>query len=156
MINRKRMTDTVLDLIRIDSHSKEEKDVAEYLVRALSDAGCEVRIDDAGQKVGSNTGNVFARLPGTSGAASPLLLSAHMDIVPPGKGVKPVLEGDRIRTDGTTVMGGDDKSGWAIILETLRVLGEKPMPHGDIEVVFSVCEEIGLLGAKHFDVASLR
>jgi tripeptide aminopeptidase len=156
MINRDRMTDTVLDLIRIDSHSKEEKDVAAYLRRALADAGCEVRVDDAGEKVGANTGNVIARLRGTNQAAAPLLLSAHMDTVPPGKGVKPVREAGRIRTDGTTVLGGDDKSGLAIILETIRVLGERSIPRGDIDVVFTICEEIGLLGAKHFDVASVK
>ena len=156
MINHDRMTDTVLDLIRIDSHSKEEKDVAAYLVRALTDAGCDVRVDDAGEKVGANTGNVIARLPGTKQDAAPLLLSAHMDTVPPGKGVKPVREAGRIRTDGTTVLGGDDKSGLAIILEAIRVLGERSIPRGDIDVVFTICEEIGLLGAKHFDVAGVK
>jgi len=156
MINRERMTDTFLDLIRIDSHSKEERDVAAYLSRALREAGCEVRIDEAGEKVGGNTGNVIARLPGTSPQAAPMLLSAHMDTVPPGKGVKPVREAGRIKTDGTTVLGGDDKSGLAIILETIRVLGERSVPRGDLDVVFTICEEIGLLGAKHFDVASVK
>jgi tripeptide aminopeptidase len=156
MINRERMTDTFLDLIRIDSHSKEEKDVAAYVARALAQAGCEVRVDGAGQKVGGNTGNVIARLAGSKPAAAPLLLSAHMDTVPPGKGVKPVREASRIRTDGTTILGGDDKSGLAIVLETIRVLKERSIAHGDIDVVFTICEEIGLLGAKHFDVASIR
>lgn len=156
MINRERMTETVLDLLRIDSHSKEEKDVAAYLVRALADAGCEVRVDDSGEKTGANTGNVIARLPGTSGGIAPLLLSAHMDTVPPGKGVKPLRKASRIRSDGTTVLGGDDKSGLAIILETVRVLGERAMPRGDVEIAFTVCEEIGLLGAKHLDVTSIR
>jgi tripeptide aminopeptidase len=155
MINRERMTGAVLDLIRIDSHSKEEKDVAAYLLRALKDAGCEVRTDDAGAKVGGNTGNVIARLPGTKPGAPPLLLSAHMDTVPPGKGVKPVRETARITTDGTTVLGGDDKSGLAIVLEAVRALREGTIPHGDVDVVFTICEEIGLLGAKNFDAASI-
>src|SRR5579863_8524498 len=120
MINRERMTGAFLDLVRIDSHSKEEKDVADYLVRALQDAGCDVRVDEAGSKVGGNSGNVIARVKGTAPNAAPLLLSSHMDTVPPGKGVRPVVEATRIRTDGTTVLGGDDKSGLAVILETLR------------------------------------
>jgi tripeptide aminopeptidase len=156
MINRERMTETVLDLVRIDSHSKEEKQVADYLGRALREAGCEVRVDDAGEKVGGNTGNVIARLPGTKAGAPPLLLSAHMDTVTPGKGVKPVREADRIRTDGTTILGGDDKSGCAIALEIVRTLRDSSLPYGDIDVVFSICEEIGLLGAKHFDATSIK
>ena len=156
MINRERMTDTVLDLVRIDSHSREERDVADYLTRALEGIGCEVRIDDAGQKVGGSTGNIIARLAGTNPQAPPLLLSAHMDTVPPGKGVKPVREADRIKTDGTTVLGGDDKSGLAVILEAVRVVAERAIPHGDLEIAFTICEEIGLLGAKHLDTAALR
>lgn len=156
MINRERMTDAFLDLVRIDSQSKEEKEVATYLVRALREAGCNVRVDDAGEKVGANTGNVIARLPGTKAGAPPLLVSAHMDTVPPGRGVKPVREADKIRSDGTTVLGGDDKSGLAVILEALRTLKERELPHGDIEVAFTICEEIGLLGAKHLDVGALK
>jgi tripeptide aminopeptidase len=156
MINRERMTDVVLDLVRIDSHSKEEKDVAAYLIRALGEIGCEVRVDDAGEKVGGNTGNVIARLPSTAPGAAPLLLSAHMDTVPPGKGVKPVRETDRIRTDGTTILGGDDKSGLAIILEVLRVAKEREIAHGELEIAFTICEEIGLLGAKHLDAGALN
>src|SRR4029077_19460354 len=100
MIQRERMTELFLDLVRIDSHSKDEKSVAERLVADLRALGAEVRVDDAGQKVGGNSGNVIARLPGTAPAAQPLLLSSHMDTVPPGKGVKPVRLADRITSDG--------------------------------------------------------
>jgi tripeptide aminopeptidase len=155
MINRERMTGAMLDLLQIDSHSKEEKQVAAYLVRALGEIGCDVRVDDAGEKVGGDTGNVIARLPATAPDIAPLLLSAHMDTVPPGKGVKPIREPGRIRSDGTTVLGGDDKSGLAVILETLRVVKERGIPHGDLEIAFTICEEIGLLGAKHLDAAAL-
>ncbi|HEX8853522.1 MAG TPA: M20/M25/M40 family metallo-hydrolase, partial [Pyrinomonadaceae bacterium] len=88
--------------------------------------------------------------------AEPIMMSAHMDTVVPGEGVKPVVEGDIIRTDGTTVLGGDDKSGCAVILETIRCLKEQNIPHTDIEAVFSICEEVGLLGAKHLDVSRIR
>jgi len=156
MIRRDRLTDAVLDLVRLDSHSKQERPVAEYLVRALSDLGAQVRVDDAGVAVQGDTGNVVARLEGTAPGAPPLLLSAHMDTVAPGQSVKPVREPDRIRSDGTTILGGDDKSGIAIILEVLRALKEREVPHGAIEIAFTICEEIGLLGAKHLDYAALR
>jgi tripeptide aminopeptidase len=155
MINRERMTDSLLDLVRIDSHSKDEKRVADYVVRALREIGCDVRTDDAGEKVGGNCGNVIARLAGNSPNATTLLLSAHMDTVPPGEGVKPIRESDRIRSDGSTVLGGDDKSGLAIILETLRALKETDARRGDLEIAFTICEEIGLLGAKHLDASAL-
>ena len=75
-----------------------------------------------------------------------------MDTVAPGEGVKPIVEGDIIRTDGTTVLGGDDKSGCAIICETIHQLREQQIPHGPVDAVFTICEEIGLLGAKHLDL----
>jgi tripeptide aminopeptidase len=83
-------------------------------------------------------------------------MSAHMDTVVPGEGVKPIVEGDIIRTDGTTVLGGDDKSGCAVIIETIRCLKEQNIPHTDIEAIFSICEEVGLLGAKNVDVSKIR
>jgi tripeptide aminopeptidase len=79
-----------------------------------------------------------------------------MDTVGPGEGVKPIVEGDIIRTDGTTVLGGDDKSGIAIIIELMRCLKEQGIPHPDIEAVFTICEEVGLLGSKNVDVSRLR
>jgi tripeptide aminopeptidase len=70
--------------------------------------------------------------------------------------VRPIVDGDIIRSDGTTVLGGDDKSGIAIICEVIRTLQEQRIPHGDIDVLFTICEEFGLLGAKHLDVSALR
>src|ERR671916_2331625 len=118
--------------------------------------GAEVEIDDAGEKVGGNSGNVIARFPGTIPGAETIMMSAHMDTVVPGEGVKPIVEGDIIRSDGTTVLGGDDKSGCAVIIETIRCLQEQNIPHAPIEAVFSICEEVGLLGAKHVDVSRLN
>ncbi len=156
MIRRDRMTDAVMDLVRLDSHSRQEKPVAEYLLRALTELGISARIDDAGGSVRSNTGNVVARLPGTAPGAPPLLLSSHMDVVPPGQSVKPIRESERIRSDGTTILGGDDKSGLAIILEVVRTLKEREVPHGPVEIAFTICEEIGLLGAKHLDFEAVQ
>jgi len=155
MINRERMTDLFVRLASIDSHSKEEREVAELLARELRELGAEVRSDDAGRAVAGNSGNLIARIGGTQPGAAPLMLCAHMDTVPPGKGVKAVRDDGRIRSDGSTILGGDDKSGLAIIVEVLRSLSERSVPHGDIEVAFTICEEIGLLGAKQLDVGAL-
>jgi tripeptide aminopeptidase len=145
----------LIELIRIDSPSRKERAVAMRLEREMEELGGQVSIDDAGEKVGGNVGNLIAQFPGTVRAA-PLLLSAHMDTVMPGEGVVPVLDGDILRTDGRTVLGGDDKSGVAIICEILRVVGENRIPHGDIDVVFTICEEAGLIGAKCLDVSRLK
>ena len=155
-MQRERMIEEFLALVRIDSQSRSERLVADRLVPALRELGCDVRIDDAGAAVGADVGNVIARMPATAPDAPPVLLSAHMDTVPPGNGVKPVRMPDRIKTDGTTVLGGDDKSGIAVIMEVLRTLKEREIRHGEIDIVFSICEEIGLLGAKHLDAKAFR
>lgn len=156
MINRERLKGLLLELVRISSVSRREREVALRLAEELEALGAQVEIDAAGEKVGGNVGNVIARIKGTVPGVPPLLLSAHMDTVVPGENVKPIVEGDVVRTDGSTVLGGDDKSGCAIIVEAIRTLKEKKVPHGDIEAVFTICEEIGLLGAKHLDVNRLH
>jgi len=155
-INRERLRSYLLDLVQIDSHSREEGDVAARIKADLEALGIEVHVDDAGAAVGGNTGNLIARVKGTVPGAPAIFLAAHMDTVVPGKGVKPVIDGDVIRTDGTTVLGGDDKSGCAIIVECLRTLKERGLPHSDIDAVFTICEEVGLLGAKNLDMNGLR
>ena len=156
MIDRTRLVAEFLELVRIDSLSRREGRIAKRLGETLTGLGAAVEEDDAGQKVGGEAGNLLAKLPGTVPGAPALLLCAHMDTVVPGENVKPVVSGDVIRTDGTTVLGGDDKSGLVAILETLRVLREDRIPHGPIDVLFTICEEYGLLGAKHFDAGRLR
>jgi tripeptide aminopeptidase len=156
MINEERLKNLLIELIRIDSLSRKERAVAMRLKRELEALGAEVWIDDAGEKVGGNVGNLIAHWAGDSPNASPFLLSAHMDTVAPGEGVAPVLEGTILRSDGRTVLGGDDKSGVAIICEVLRVLKEKKIHCGALDVVFTICEEAGLIGAKCLDISRLR
>lgn len=156
MLNTQRMTDHFLKLVQIDSLSKKEKAVALVLQKDLEALGAKVEFDEAGQAVGGEIGNLIARLPGTDPSRRPLLLSAHMDTVVPGEGIKPIVDGKKIRSDGTTILGGDDKSGISIIVEVLRTLQEKKLPHGEIEIAFTICEEFGLLGAKHLDFGRLK
>lgn len=154
MIQPDRMIQNFMDLVRIDSPSREEREIAERLMADLKGLGGDVGMDDAGERVGGNAGNVLARFSGT-GRGRPVLLSAHMDTVMPGRGVKPIRDGNRIRSDGTTILGGDDKSGIAIILELLRVLREQELDHPPLEIIFTICEEPGLIGAKQLDLAGL-
>jgi tripeptide aminopeptidase len=156
LINQERLKNFLIELIKIDSLSRKEYDVAMRLQREMEELGATVFIDDAGNKIGGNVGNLIAHLSGNAPRAQPLLLSAHMDTVVPGEGIVPILDGNILRTDGRTVLGGDDKSGVAIICEVLRVMKENRLPCSDIDVVFTICEEAGLIGAKCLDVTKLR
>lgn len=156
LINHERLKNFLIELIKIDSLSRKELDVALRLKREMEELGATVLVDDAGEKVGGNVGNLIAHFPGDRPAAEPLLLSAHMDTVVPGEGIVPILEGDILRTDGRTVLGGDDKSGVAIICEVMRVIKENRLPCGGVDVVFTICEEAGLIGAKCLDVGKLH
>ncbi|MFZ1955370.1 MAG: M20/M25/M40 family metallo-hydrolase [Desulfobacterales bacterium] len=150
MIDKNRLAETFQSLVSIDSVSREEGRLARVLAKSLAKLGAETRFDTAGEKVGGDTGNLVARFKGNA-SFPPLLLSAHMDTVEPGKGVSAVLQDGVFTSDGTTILGADDKSALAIILETLHVLKEDRIVHGPLEIVLTICEEVGLLGAKHLD-----
>lgn len=150
MINTDRLAQTFKSLVEIDSVSKNEKGIAETLKEILESMGAEVFIDNAGNKTGSNTGNLIAKIRGNT-TAPPLLLNAHMDTVAPGDGVRAVFKDGTFTSDGTTILGADDKSAIAILLEAIRVIKEMELPHGPLEVVLTICEEIGLQGAKNLD-----
>ena len=155
MIHQERLKELLIELVRINSLSRKEHSIAMRLKGELEELGGEVWMDGAGERVGGNAGNLIAHFHGNVRDADPILLSAHMDTVVPGEGVVPVVEGTILRSDGRTVLGGDDKSGIAIICEVLRVVREKNLPCSDIDVVFTICEEAGLLGAKWLDVSRL-
>lgn len=150
MINRERITNEFLKYVQIDSPTKEEGNFAKFISEELEKLGLEVYIDGAGEKVGSDTGNVIAKLKGNKNV-QPILFSCHMDTVSPGKGIKPIIKDDVIYSDGTTILGGDDKAGIAAILEAIKVIKENNIDHGPIEIVFSIFEEGGLFGAKNLE-----
>lgn len=150
MINKERLLNTFLDYVRIDSESGHEKAIAQRIAADLKAIGCEIYVDDTMDKTGSETGNLFATLPGTA-PGEPIMLCAHMDTVVPGVGIEPVVEDGVIRSKGDTVLGADDKSGVASIVEAMRTVVEQNIPHPAIQAVFTVCEEIGLYGSKYMD-----
>ncbi len=154
MVNKKRLVDTFCDLVRVDSVAGKERLMAGSIMKKLSDMGYHPYEDNAGDTIGGNAGNVIVRIPGTTGA-EPVLFMAHMDTVEPGHGKVPVLDNDLIKSDGTTVLGGDDLAGIACILETVAVLKEKEIPHGDLYAAFTIAEEGGLFGAKALDVSGI-
>ncbi|MCD5415107.1 MAG: M20/M25/M40 family metallo-hydrolase [Clostridiales bacterium] len=155
MINRERLVDEFLELVKIDSHSAKEGAIAKVLQRKLEEIGLEVTVDEAGVKAGGETGNIIAKLKGKKQGKT-IVFSSHMDTVVPGEGVKPIVKDNIIYSDGTTILGADDKAGIAAILEALRVVKENKTIHSDIEVAFSIWEEGGLFGAKYLDYSKLN
>lgn len=142
-----RLLASFLDLVRIDSPSREERDVALAIARELQELNFTVRFDESASRTGANTGNLIAELPGAAGART-LVLSAHMDCVEPCRGVVPVIADGIISSEGETVLGADDKAGIAAILEACRRLIESGADRPHLRIVLTVCEEIGLSGAK--------
>lgn len=158
MINSERLIQEFMDMVQVDSESGAERQMAELLKEKLSALGFEVYEDEAGSavQVGKGTGNLIATLPANGGKGSSLLLSAHMDTVKPGKGIKPKRENGVITSAGNTILGSDDKAGIAAILEGVRVVKENNIAHGGIQVLFTVSEEIGLVGAKKLDYSKVQ
>ena len=150
MINKDRLAETFMALVKIDSISREEAQVSGMIQEIMADLGADIVVDNAGEKVNGDTGNLIARLKGNA-QVPPMMLNAHMDTVEPGRGIVPVLKDGVFTSQGDTILGADDKSAIAIIIETLQVIKENNLICGPLEVVFTVCEEIGLMGAKHLD-----
>lgn len=155
MINRQRLTEEFARQAAIDSPSYQEAEIAAYLAHRLRELGAEVEFDDVGAKIGSTSGNLIARLPGSK-AGKPFLISTHMDTVTPANNVEPVLQDGVFTSAGDTILGADDKAGIVIAFEAIEVLREQKIPHVPLEIVISVCEEQGLLGAKHLDYSQFH
>ncbi len=146
MLDQQRLLQTFLDLVRRDSPSGHEAEIGRHLRSCLQSLGYETEMDAAG--------NLIGRTP--AGTGDWLLLSAHMDTVGTDRGITPVIRDDVVYSDGTTILGADDKSGVAAILEVLTVLQEQGLPHPPLEVVITVGEELGLYGARQLDTTRLR
>ena len=153
-MNTQRLVDNFLRYVQIDSESYNELEMAKAVVAELTELGFEVYMDDCGKNFGSNAGNVYATLKGDESKET-ILFSAHMDTVKPGNGVKPVIRDGVIYSDGTTVLGGDDKSGIVSVIEAVRMAKEQGINHPTIEIAFTICEEVGLLGSKHLDYSRI-
>lgn len=147
-MNSERLLNTFLDMVHIDSLSRHEAAMAAHCRTVFEGMGFSVSIDNAGETVGSDTGNLIADLPGTG--EGHIVLSAHMDCVDPCFGIEPVIEDGIIRSAGNTVLGADDKAGIAAIMEAVRCVLESGEAYPRITVILTICEELSLLGAGAF------
>src|SRR5512142_431051 len=146
------VVDLFTELAAIASPPGEERPVADAVARYLRDLGLTVDEDDAGATVGSTMGNLYCRVePRGNGGGTPIFLCAHLDTVPPTGPLQPVIDDGVVRNAGGTILGADDKSAVAAMLEGARRVLAENRPHGGIELLFTPKEEVGLLGAIAFD-----
>ncbi len=157
MVNQDRLIEEFITLVQIDSETKEENEIVEVLRKKFTDLGLDVVEDDSKNKTGHGAGNLICTLKGNNATdTDTIYFTSHMDTVVPGKGIKPSIVDGYIVSDGTTILGADDKAGLAAIIEAIRLLKEKNISHGEIQFVITAGEESGLVGAKELDTNLLK
>jgi len=153
-IHVERLAATFVQLCEIDSPSRREKKVSDFLVKTFQDLGAAtIAEDQSAKQTGADCGNLVVSFPGRGNGANQeaILFACHMDTVEPGCGVEVLRNGDIFTSRGNTVLGSDDKSGIAAVIELIRILRGNNIDHAPLELLFTTCEEIGLLGAKGLD-----
>jgi tripeptide aminopeptidase len=151
MINEQRLVDLFLMMCRVNTPARHEKVLVDQIQPLLEEIGLLCVRDGSNVQTGSDTGNLIATLPATVEGAPPIFFSTHFDTVEPNPNLQIVIEDGVIKTDGTSILGADDKGGMAPIIEAMRVIQERGIPHGEVQLLLTACEEIGLLGARYID-----
>lgn len=149
-INTKRLIKTFTDMAKIPSPSWKEDAMRAYIRKSAKELGASVRELPCGESK-----NLLLILKGDA-KRKPVLFSAHMDTVTPCENVRPLVTGTKITSDGTTILGSDDKAAIAMFIEALRYIRETGMPHGPVEILISCAEEVGLHGIKAFNMSLLK
>lgn len=147
-MNKERLINSFIEMAKIYSPSKKEGKFAKYLVDVLNDMGASIYLDEGYKEYGGDAPTIIAKFPGEI-KGDGVTLAAHMDVIEPNEGVEPIIEGNIIKTDGSTTLGGDDKAGIASIIEAVRTIKEENIAHKDIYLVLTPCEEAGMHGAKN-------
>jgi tripeptide aminopeptidase len=147
---------TFVELAALPSPPGEERAVADRVLDYLAALGLEADEDDAGLKVGSTIGNVYCRLEPNGGAGEPLFFCAHLDTVLPESAIEPLVgEDEVVRNAAGTILGADNKSAVAVMLEAAARLVDDGRSHPGVELLFTPKEEVGLMGADAFDESRL-
>jgi tripeptide aminopeptidase len=149
------VTQLFVELATIPSPSGQEREVADRVLDYLRALALDVDEDDAGSRIDSTMGNLYCRIDGTA-AGAPLFFCAHLDTVPPEAAIEPVVEDGIVRNAAGTILGADNKSAVAAMLEATRRVVAENRPHAGIELLFTPKEEVGLRGAAAFDSTRFR
>jgi tripeptide aminopeptidase len=151
-----RALELMLELCAIPSPPGEERAVADRVIAELESLGLAWDEDGCGPSIGSTMGNILCRLPARGEGGTPIFLCAHLDTVPLDGELDPVVVDGFVRNAGGTILGADNKSAVAVMIEAARRIVEDGIPHAGVELLFTPMEEIGLLGAAAFDVDRLE
>ena len=144
------------DLAAIPSPSRHERAVADRVLEILRGLGLDPVEDDAGGRIGSDIGNIYCRLePSNGGGGTPIFLNAHLVTVPPDGPVEPEVRNGIVVNRHDTILGADNKAAVAVMLAALERL-VAGAPHAGVELVLTPMEEVGLQGAKAFDLTRLH
>jgi tripeptide aminopeptidase len=144
------------ELAAIPSPPGEERQAADRVAAYLAELGIAFDEDDAGSRIDSTAGNLYARLEATSEPGVPLFFCAHLDTVPPEGAIEPTVADGVVRNAAGTILGADNKAAIAVMLEAARRCVEERRPHAGIELLFTPKEEVGLYGAGAFDEGRLH
>ena len=159
MINKERVLEEFFTLVQIYAPPRGERKVADKIkeiIKKIDLKKLTLEEDDVGAKIGGNCNNFIINIKGNVEKAPVILFSAHFDTVEPCKNIVPFLENGVISSKGETVLGSDDKVGLVAILESLRIIKENNLPHGDLQIILTVSEEGGLFGSRFLDPALLK
>ncbi|KKK40010.1 peptidase M20 [Mesobacillus campisalis] len=155
-VKAERLQELFLELAKINGPSTKEQLVADYLKEVLPKLGFSLKFDEAHNQFDGEVGNLIAWREGTDSSVPPLFFSTHMDTVLPTEGLKPVIKDGVIHSDGTTILGADDRAALAAYLEAIQAIIESGVPHGPIELILTVNEQKGLVGAVHMDYSKAK
>lgn len=154
-INTERMIDHMCEMIRIDSKTFHENDMAEYLVKYLTEKGADsVYYDKCLYTMGAEGGNVVAHFKGNM-EGEPICLNAHIDTVMHDEPIEPMVKDGYVVSKGNTILGADDKAGIASIIEAFNAVKDAGVPHKDVYMFFTANEEKGMYGVRLFDYSKL-
>jgi tripeptide aminopeptidase len=156
LINKNKLAKRFIGYVKIDSLSKKEARFMKVIKKELGDMGVRSSEDNAGRHFGGDCGNLYAFVKGTAKGAPRILLNAHVDTVMPGENIKPRIKNGVIYSDGSTILGADNKAGVAVIMEVLKTIRAEKLPHGDLDILFTVSEETSLTGSKYVDRKFLK
>lgn len=150
----------LLRYLGIEGVSGHEKAISDAIIadlKALGVPASDIHQDSAHKRIPLPTevGNLYAYLPGTKSGPR-TMFSTHLDTVPICAGAKPKRDGGRIVTDGSTGLGGDNRTGCAVLVTLVETLLKNNLPHPPITLLFTVREESGLQGARNIDPADFK
>jgi tripeptide aminopeptidase len=159
-VDVKTAEDHLMRFLAVDGLSGQEKAIGAAVIDELKKVGVPasaIRFDKVNERIPAptQTGNLFVDLPGTRKGPR-ILFITHLDTVALCAGAKPKREGDRIVSDGTTALGGDNRTGCAVLVSVVETLLKHKLPHPPLSLMFAVREESGIQGCRYLDPADLN